>query len=404
MSLLDPRSHPADGAVLASDDTPDWERYLDHASTSSPKAPGVIERFVGVIERVGASPGRSVHRLGRAAAELVERSRVRVARFFGCPSPAGVIFTAGATSALNLATKGLLRAGDHVVVTSYDHNSALRPLMRLRGNGVRVTIVRRADAGADFVDAVIGEVRPATRLVVINHASNVLGCVLPYEPIVKAVHARGALVLLDTAQTAGLISIDLLRSPVDLLVFSGHKALLGPPGVGGLIVRDLRLPLEPLIDGGTGHVSEDLEPVPTLPNSFEAGTGNAPAISALEPALDFVEQAGVQLAEHAAALRRRCVARLAALPGVQVLDLPDRPSVPVVSFRVAGMSPQRVAATLDERFGIQVRAGLHCAPLVHEAFGTATAGGTVRASFGYGNTDRSGELLCDAMETICGSK
>jgi cysteine desulfurase family protein len=377
-----------------------WERYLDHATTSAPKAPGVAERMADVLRGVCASPGRSSHAPAREAADLVRESRERIASFFECRDANHVVFTAGATAALNLALKGLLRPGDHVIATSFDHNSTLRPLARLRQSGVRVTIVRRHRPDDEFVAAVTREIRPQTRLVVVNHASNVLGCVLPYEAISDAARACGAFVLLDTAQTAGLVPINLGRTPVDLLVFSGHKALLGPPGVGGLIVHNTQLELTPQVDGGTGYLSEELEPGIAFPISFEAGTPNTPAIAALEIGVDYLAGAGSHTYRIAAAVRQRCVEQLRTLPHVELFDDPGGQYVPIVSFRIPGVSPHRVATILDSRFDIQVRAGLHCAPLMHQALGTEPTGGTVRASFGYGNTDRSADLLCEAVKTI----
>jgi selenocysteine lyase/cysteine desulfurase len=358
--------------------------------------------MAAVLSGVCASPARSSHLYARNAAELVRGARNRVAGFFGCDDPNRVIFTAGVTTALNQALKGLLRAGDHVVATSFDHNSVLRPLMRLRHTGVRLTIVRRRWPDDEFVAAVRREIRPQTRLVVVNHASNVLGCVLPYDAIGAAAHAVGALVLLDTAQTAGHVPIDLGRSSVDVLAFSGHKTLLGPPGIGGLVIRTPMPALTPVVDGGTGYLSENLEPSVTFPTSFEAGTQNTPAIAALDTALSFLSETGCSIYRTAAAVRRRCADQLRTLRHVEVFEPPDETPMPIVSFRLVDVAPRRVAAILDSRFGIQVRAGLHCAPLVHESFGTASSGGTVRASFGYGSTEGSADLLCEAIATIAG--
>jgi cysteine desulfurase family protein len=376
------------------------ERYLDHATTSAPKAPGVADEIADALRGICASPGRSSHGAARKAAHVVAEARQQVASFFGCEDPDRVIFTSGATAAMNLALKGILRAGDHVVATSFDHNSTLRPLARLRGTGVRVTVVRRSQPDEEFVAAVAREIRPQTRMVVVNHASNVLGCVLPLEAIGANARRHGVLVLLDTAQTAGLLPVDLSRAPVDLLVFSGHKSLLGPPGIGGLIAPNRDIALTPLLDGGTGYLSEELEPPLTFPSSYEAGTPNTPAIAALATAIAFHKTVGRGWGTTADAIRERCVGLLNQLPGVIVYNTSTGPHVPVVSFRVVGIGPQRVASVLDSRFGINVRAGLHCAPLTHQAIGTSLLGGTVRASFGFGSTTRSADLLCSAIEAI----
>ncbi len=262
--------------------------YLDHATTSRPKAPGVVEAMVWTLTEVCASPSRSSHHLGREASTLVEKVRRRVADVFHVARPENVIFTSGATEALNLALKGLLAPGDHVVATCFDHNSVLRPLMRLKAEGCKVTIIHQCDPDERLVDAVVREFRHETRMVVVNHASNVCGTLLPCEEIGHAAQQRQIAVLLDAAQTAGHIPIDLSSLPVDLMAFSGHKGLLGPPGIGCLILKTPELPLTPLLEGGTGQESESLVPQKVLPTSFEAGTMNLPAIAGLGAALDFV--------------------------------------------------------------------------------------------------------------------
>ena len=371
--------------------------YLDHATTSWPKAPGVVEAMAWTLTDTCASPGRSNHRLAREVSALVEKARERVTEVFRVKRLEDVIFTSGATMALNLAIKGLLMPGDHVIATCFDHNSVLRPLMRMEREGCKVTIVRRCDPDMMFVDAVIREFRPETRLVVVNHASNVCGTLLPCREIGSAARSRGITVLLDAAQTAGHVPIDLLSLPVDLVAFSGHKGLLGPPGIGCLLVNNPNLALVPLLEGGTGLQSESLVPQMVFPTSFEVGTQNAPAIAGLGAALEFVTSENFNNArENAGLLYKKCLERLYEMPHVRVHGHSQLPSIPIISFTIKGMLPEEVANILDSEHNIQVRDGLHCAPLAHEALGTFPYG-TVRIAFGYGNTDETVDQLCYAL-------
>ena len=234
-------------------ETLDTERvvYLDHATTSYPRAPGVLPAMTRILANPHGSPGRAARSTCISPDAIVDEVRAQVASFFGMSTPRRVIFTSGSTHALNLALKGFLAPGDHVVATCFEHNAVLRPLMQLQRAGVKVTIVRRPIPDRGLVDAVVREFRPETKLVVVNHASNVCGTILPVEDIGAAARAQDIRVLVDASQTAGHVPIDLGTLPVDMLAFSAHKGPLGPPGVGCLLVADESIELTPLVMGGT---------------------------------------------------------------------------------------------------------------------------------------------------------
>lgn len=372
--------------------------YLDHASTSWPKSPGVAEAVALALE-TASSPGRGVHQLAEAGEAIVERARSSIAKLIRFASPERVLLLPSATHALNLAIKGLgLDRGDHVVATCFDHNSALRPLDQLRrSRGVRITTVRSKRTDKEFVEAVRTSLRPQTRLLTFNHASNVSGEILPAADLIEIAHAAGVPVLLDASQTVGHIELRHRELPADLIAFGSHKALLGPPGVGCLIAATDDLDLSPDTVGGTGLDSQSLAPETVYPSSFEAGTPNVPAIAGLTAALDAQSQRE-KLSEELARLRVEAVEGLKALPKVTVHSRSDQ-AVPIVSFNVEGMSPRRASERLDQDHGIQTRPGLHCAPLAHEALGTAPIG-TVRASFGFGNRPDAAARLVEAVAEL----
>lgn len=274
--------------------------YLDYAATSWPKPPEVIHAMSDYLESAGGNPGRSGHRLSIAAARIVYDAREAVAELFHMPDPMRVIFTPNVTYALNLAIRGTLKPGDHVVTSSMEHNSVMRPLRALEREGVQVTVVGCDVDGRLDLDAMRTAVTSGTRLVVINHASNVVGTILPVAEIATIAHAAGALLLVDTAQTAGIIPIDQPASGIDLLAFTGHKGLQGPPGTGGLVLSDRvdTSELSPLVRGGTGSRSEFEEQPDLLPDKYESGTPNGAGIAGLGAGIHWVSSAGLNPYRH----------------------------------------------------------------------------------------------------------
>jgi cysteine desulfurase family protein len=358
--------------------------YLDNAATSFPKPRVVREAMLDYFDTIGASAGRGSYREADAAGELLWRCRETLAALINAPSPERLVFTLNCTDALNLAIKGLLRDGDHVVTTWMDHNSVLRPLHALEESG-RITVTRvRADEQGLVDAAAVGEaIGDGTRLVAMVHASNVSGSLQPAAEVGRICRERGAYFLLDAAQTIGSIPLDVGELGVDLLAFPGHKALLGPPGTGGLWISS-RVDLAPLREGGTGSRSEEAVQPLTLPDRYEPGSHNLLGLAGLLGALEYLRGEGIEaIAEHKRKLSAAFVSGLTEIVGVKLLGprrLDDR--VAVFSVTIEGVDPSSAGVALDRDYGIKVRAGLHCAPLAHQSLGTLETG-SVRFSPGY---------------------
>ncbi|MGQ9802729.1 MAG: aminotransferase class V-fold PLP-dependent enzyme [Anaerolineae bacterium] len=378
--------------------------YLDNAATSWPKPPQVLAAMVRFLTEVGANPGRSGHRLSVEAGRVVYAAREAVAELFHAPDPLRVVFGMNATEGLNLALRGLLRPGDHVVTSSMEHNSVMRPLRALEREGISVTVVACSPEGSLDPRAVLEALRPETRLVVLNHASNVTGTLLPVAEVGRALHRmRGPLLVVDAAQSGGAVSIDVQADGIDLLAFTGHKSLYGPMGTGGLIIGE-RVPLgefRPLLRGGTGSRSEREEQPDFLPDMCESGTPNGVGLAGLEAGVRWVLEQGVEaIRAHEMALTQRLIEGLSAIPGVTVYGTrdPERQTA-VVSFNIAGMEPSEVGMRLDEEYGIMCRVGLHCAPAAHRTIGTFPAG-TVRLALGAFNTPEEVDAALRAVARL----
>ncbi len=382
--------------------------YLDNAATSWPKPPQVLAAMARFLTEVGANPGRSGHRLSVEAGRIVYAAREAVAELFHAPDPLRVVFGMNATEGLNLALRGLLRPGDHVVTSSMEHNSVMRPLRALERERVSVTVVPCSPEGFLDPQAVLSALRPETRLVVLNHASNVTGTLLPVTEVGRALHRMGGpLLLVDAAQSGGAVPIDMQADGIDLLAFTGHKSLYGPTGTGGLIIGD-RVPLEefrPLIRGGTGSRSEREEQPDFLPDMCESGTPNAVGLAGLEAGVRWVLERGVEaLRAHEVELTQRLSDGLREIPGVTVYGPDDaRLRTAVVSFNIAGMEPSEVGMRLDEEYGIMCRVGLHCAPAAHRTIGTFPAG-TVRFALGAFTTREEVDAALRAVARLAFGK
>jgi cysteine desulfurase/selenocysteine lyase len=359
--------------------------YLDNAATSWPKPPEVLKAMTDALERAGGNPGRSGHRLSIAAARIIYDTREEIARFFGVSDPLRVIFTSNATHAINLVLRGILKPGDHVATSSMEHNAVMRPLRYLEKQGVRLNIVHCAPDGSLNVRDIQKAINSTTRLVVMTHASNVTGTILPVAEIASIAHQAGALVLVDTAQTAGVLSINMSQTGIDLLAFTGHKELLGPPGIGGLVIADNIdvSQIEPLIRGGTGSRSDSDEQPDDLPDKFESGTANLAGIAGLGAGLKWVIAKGVrEIREHAKKLSQTLLEGLSDIPRVKVYGTLDTErSVAIVSFTVDGMHVSEIGLILDEEYEVLSRVGLHCAPAAHNTIGSFPEG-TVRLAPG----------------------
>jgi cysteine desulfurase family protein len=375
--------------------------YCDHAATSFPKAAAVPAAMTRFLVETGGNPGRSAHRLAAAAARTIYAAREAVAALLGGVDARRVIFAPNATTGLNLALRGLLRPGDHVVTTSLEHNAVMRPLRCLREErGVRVSVVAAGGDGRVDPAALAAAVTPATRLVVVNHGSNVLGTVAPLSRI-RAALPPGVPLLVDAAQTLGAWPLDVARDGVDLLAFTGHKALGGPPGTGGLWLGPGIDP-DPLVVGGTGSNSTSDEVPAHLPDRYEGGTPNGPGIAGLGAALAELQAQGgpAATAAHERALLERLLDGLAGAPRVRVHGPADREErLATVSVTIDGRSPSEVGFLLERRHDILVRVGLHCAPEAHRSIGTFPAG-TVRLAFGRTNTAAEVDAVAAALREI----
>jgi cysteine desulfurase/selenocysteine lyase len=363
--------------------------YLDNAATSWPKPPEVLKAITDVLECAGGNPGRSGHRLSIAAARVIYDTREEIARFFGISNPLRVVFTGNATYAINLALKGILKPGDRVVTSSMEHNAVMRPLRCLEKQGIRLSVVPCADDGSLDIKDMTRSIIPGTRLVVMTHASNVVGTLLPVNEIASIAHQAGALMMVDAAQTAGAVTIDMQAMGIDLLAFTGHKELQGSPGIGGLVIADGvdTSQIEPLIRGGTGSRSESEEQPDDLPDKFESGTANLAGVASLGAGLRWIKDRGIdEIRHHLKELSKVLIDNLSTLQGVKLYGTcdPER-SVAIVSFTITGKSVSEIGLRLDEEFGVLSRVGLHCAPAAHKTIGTFPEG-TVRLAPGIFTT------------------
>jgi len=342
----------------------------------------MIEAMAHFLQEEAGNPGRGGHRLARAASARMQATRQGLARLLGVSRPERIIFTLNATDALNLALKGLLRPGDHVVTSRLEHNSVIRPLHVLAASGVEVTKVPCLAADMVDVEAVAQALRRPTRLVAITHASNVTGTIQPIAELSRLAHEAGALLLVDAAQTVGVLPVQADELGIDLLAFPGHKGLLGPTGTGGLYVAP-GVDLTPIREGGTGVASETETQPSELPHRLESGTPNTVGLVGLGAALDYLEERGLDaIREHESQLTEALQEGLREVPGL-TLYAPENASqqTAVVSFTLRGWTPAEVAAALDVSFDVAARSGLHCAPDAHRVLGTFPLG-TVRLSPG----------------------
>lgn len=372
--------------------------YLDHAATSFPKPPEVIDAVTRALETFG-SPGRGAHAAMMTAARTVHRARAAVADVLGGRADR-VVFTHNATYAINMALEGLLLPGDHVIATDLDHNAVLRPLYRLRERGVECSFLEADAEGRVDPHALDHLRRPNTRAVVTTHASNVLGTLLDIDVIAQFCRAHDLWFILDAAQTAGTIPIDIEAMHIDVLCFTGHKGLLGPQGTGGLIVRDRALPMRPFAVGGSGFMSFSETMPPDLPARMEAGTQNAHGLAGLAAGIDYLKRHGIErLNERSLRLADRFRDAMTDIPGIRLYGDATRPHVPIVALNIGDIDAGAVADALDRTYGICVRAGAHCAPRVHRALGTEHQG-AVRFSFGHTNTDDDVDRAVHAMREL----
>ena len=383
--------------------TKDGALYLDNAATSWPKPPEVARGMVRFLEETGANPGRSGHRLSIEAARLVYETRVAIAELFGAEDPLRVVFGLNVTDGLNLALHGLLRAGDHVITSSMEHNAVMRPLNELAHAGVQTTKVACNGDGSLDANLVEAAIQSNTRLIVLNHASNVCGTILPVREVGQIARKHGLLFLLDSAQTAGVLPIDMEADGIDLLAFTGHKSLYGPMGTGGLIVGPRLTPsqLLPQRQGGTGSRSEKEVQPDFFPDRYESGTPNALGLAGLLAALNWLKEEGIEaIREREEALCAELLAALGEIKGVELYGTRDASKqTATVAFNIRGMESSTVGLRLDEEFNILCRVGLHCAPSAHRSLGSFPDG-NVRFGLGAFNSLEDVRFAVDAVRQL----
>lgn len=374
--------------------------YLDNAATSRPKPPEVIHAMNDFLIHVCANAGRSGHRLAIQASRIIYEAREAIAELFNVADPLRIVFTMNATESLNLALQGILSPGDHVITSSMEHNSVMRPLRALEAQGVEITVVQCSEQGFINPDDVDKVIEPHTQMIVLNHGSNVTGSLAPVEEIGSIARESGLFFALDAAQTAGAYPIDVDKINVDLLAFTGHKSLCGPSGTGGLYIRE-GIKLKPLKWGGTGSRSEEEYQPEFLPDAYESGTPNLVGIAGLGAGVRFIMREGIEaIRKRERDLTQRLIDGLLNIPGVFVYgDLNANHQIGVVSFNIDGVSQSEIGLRLDEEYEIMCRVGLHCAPAAHKTIGTFPDG-TVRFGLGTFTTEDEIETAIQAVKDL----
>lgn len=377
--------------------------YLDNASTTFPKAPGVAQRVSGYIEQMCGSVGRGGYASAYSAAEVLLDTRERLCALFGFEEPRGVIFTQNVTLALNMVLKGLLHSGDHVLVSSVEHNAVMRPLTQLLEAGVTFDRVPCGADGSLRLEALEKAVKPNTKAVVMTHASNVCGTLLPIAQVGALCRRLGLIFIVDCAQTAGVYPIDMRQMHIDILCFTGHKGLLAPQGVGGFLVSTaLAGRITPLVSGGTGSFSDAETLPPLLPDRLEAGTPNLPGIYGLNTALQYLQTyTTARILQQEQALTQRFLDAVGGFAGVRVLGVRDAArQTATVSLDFTGIDNAEASYRLDSEFGVMTRCGLHCAPHAHKTLGTFPQG-TVRFSMSHNNTADEIDYTVQCIGKLC---
>jgi cysteine desulfurase family protein len=373
--------------------------YFDNAATSWPKPPEVNAAMQKYMRKIGANPGRSGHRLSVEAARVIYNTREKLAQLFNVSDPLRIVLTKNATEALNIAISGFLKPGDHVITSSMEHNSVMRPLRAMEQKGVSLTVIKCDNSGLIDPAQISTAIKNNTKGIFITHASNVTGSVMPVAEIGCITRERALVFCVDGAQTAGSCPIDVEEMKIDLLAFTGHKSLFGPSGTGGLFIREgLEKRIEPICVGGTGSRSEMEVQPDFMPDRYEAGTPNTVGIAGLLAGVEFVLSQGIsQIKSKEESLVKIFIEGIMNLSGIVIYGQTSADwRIPVVSFNIAGMDPAMIALELDERFKIMSRSGIHCAPSAHKTIGTYPQG-TVRFSFSYFNNQ---EQVAKAVEAI----
>lgn len=376
--------------------------YLDNAATSYPKAPGVSAAVCDYIENIGSNVGRGTYQSSYTAGEIVYETRELLGEMFKFDNPLNVVFTLNITHSINTLLKGFLKPGDHIIISSMEHNAVMRPVSNLQRLGVEYDRVPCNIHGQLNPSDVENYIKPNTRLVVMTHASNVCGTMLPIYEVGEICRINGLDFIIDAAQTAGVMDIDFNKLNLSGLAFTGHKGLLGPQGVGGFAINSkLAEKISPFIEGGTGSLSEsELQPE-YMPDKFESGTLNLPGIYGLNAALKYIKKTGMGTIHKAEMeLTKRFLHGILNAHGIKNIGLDTTEGrTSVVSLDFEGLDNSEVAFMLDREFGIMTRVGLHCSPSAHKTLKTFP-GGTVRFSFGHFNTAEEVDYTIESIMKV----
>ena len=376
--------------------------YFDNAATSWPKPKHVLHAMKYYLEEIGGSPGRSGHRMSISASRLVEETRETVGRVFNFYDTSRIVFTKNATEALNICIFSLLKPGDHAITSSTEHNSVMRPLRHLEKKGVSLSIVKCNSDGALNQEKILKELKRNTRLVVLTHASNVTGTILPVEEVASICKERNIPLLVDCAQTAGAIPMDINLDRFDncIMAFTGHKSLFGPTGTGGMCIGS-SINLSPLICGGTGSKSDKDTQPEFLPDQLESGTTNVIGLAGLKAGIDFLLKEGLsKIRKHEQKLIKTFIDGAIHIKGIKIYGTKNQEKqAGIVSFTIENMSPSVIGLILDRKYSIMCRIGLHCNPNAHKTNGTFPVG-TIRFSFSYFNTIEQIEKSILALNEI----
>lgn len=374
--------------------------YFDNAATSYPKPEEVYQAVNKCMREAGANPGRSGHKLSMEAGRIILEARELLAELLHVRRSENIVFGLNATDALNTAIKGMIKPGEHVITTSMEHNSVLRPLKQLEQQGIKTTILQCNHEGELDIKALKAAVKSNTRMIVTTHASNVTGTLMPIKAIGEVAREQNLVYIVDTAQTAGVYDMDVNELNIDVLTFTGHKGLMGPQGVGGFYVRNSNI-LPQMREGGTGSMSESLLQPELLPDKYESGTPNTPGIAGLRAGLSFIKKVGIQeIRYHEEQLTAYFLEQLTAIDEITVYGPKNiNKQAPVVSLNIRNKMSSEVSFILDHQYEIATRPGLHCAPLAHRTIGT-NEWGAVRFSFGYFNKREEIDEAIKALKAI----
>lgn len=380
--------------------------YCDNGATSYPKAPHVGESMINYINNIGCNVNRGAYSSSYEAENVVYETRELLCELFDFDKPENVIFTANITTSLNIVLKGLLSEGDHVIVSSMEHNAVMRPLNSLSKKGVTITKVPCNNLGEIDIKNIESSIKENTKAVIMTHGSNVCGTLLPINEIGQICKNNNIIFIVDSAQTAGIIDISMKKSNIDILCFTGHKGLLGPQGIGGFLIREHIVPLvAPLIEGGTGSLSEQ-EVQPTyMPDKYQSGTSNLPAIYGLNASLKYLIEVGIEnIYSKEMELTKKFIDGILSIDESLLVgkkDVENRTSVVSLDFK--NLDNGLVCHQLDKTYNIQTRSGLHCAPSAHKSLGTFPDG-TVRFSFGHFNSEEDVDYVLNSLVDIISSK